>query len=90
MKQETLEEAAENFWLNDDTMSDNDRVCYVKGFTNGAKYQQERSYSEEEVLGILVKAMKDVKIEQLTFFDGGSEYPIYSNLSNWFEQFKNK
>ena len=51
---------------------------------------KERSYSEEEVLEILVKAMKDVKVKQLTFFDGGSEYPIYSNLSKWFEQFKKK
>ena len=49
MKQETLEEAAENFWLNDDTMSDNDRVCYVKGFTNGAKYQQEKLCDSEVI-----------------------------------------
>jgi hypothetical protein len=56
----------------------------------GTKWQQERSYSEEEVLEILVKAIKDVKVKQLTFFDGGSEYPIYSNLSKWFEQFKKK
>ena len=62
--------------------------CAIK--TTKEEPKQERMYSEEEVLGILVKAMKDVKIEQLTFFDGGSEYPIYSNLSNWFEQFKNK
>jgi len=49
MKKETLEEAAENFWLNDDDMSDNDRISYVNGFIIGAKWQQERSYSEEEV-----------------------------------------
>jgi hypothetical protein len=52
--------------------------------------QQERSYSEEEVLAILVKAIREVKTKRLTFFDGGSEYPIYSNLSKWFEQFKKK
>jgi hypothetical protein len=56
----------------------------------GTKWQAERSYSDEEVLEILVKAIKDVKVKQLTFFDGGSEYPIYSNLSKWFEQFKKK
>jgi len=77
MKQETLEEVVNAFKKTD---------VYI----NEIKQKQERSYSEEEVLGILVKAMKDVKIEQLTFFDGGSEYPIYSNLSNWFEQFKKK
>ena len=54
------------------------------------KPKQERSYSEEEVLDILIKAMKEVKVKQLTFFDGGSEYPIYSNLSKWFERFKKK
>lgn len=42
MKQETLEESAENFWLNDDSMTDNDRISYVNGFKQGAKWQQER------------------------------------------------
>jgi len=56
----------------------------------GMKWQMERSYSEEEVLEILIKAIKDVKVKQLTFFDGGSEYPIYSNLIKWFKQFKKK
>ena len=45
-KQETLEEVAENFWLNDDSMTDNDRISYVNGFKKGAKWQQERSYSD--------------------------------------------
>lgn len=31
MKQETLKEVAENFWLNDDSMTDNDRISYVNG-----------------------------------------------------------
>ena len=38
---ETLEEVAENFWLNDDSMTDNDRISYVNGFGQGAKWQQE-------------------------------------------------
>ena len=46
MKQETLEEVAENFWLNDDSMTDNDRISYVNGFLACAKWQQERSYNE--------------------------------------------
>ena len=41
-KQETLEEVAENFWLNDDSMTDNDRISYVNGFIKGAKWQQEQ------------------------------------------------
>jgi hypothetical protein len=42
MKKETLEEVAENFWLNDDSMTDNDRISYVNGFESGAKWQQEQ------------------------------------------------
>ena len=48
-KEITLEESAENFWLNDDSMTDNDRISYVNGFKQGAKWQQERSYSEEDM-----------------------------------------
>jgi hypothetical protein len=42
MKKETLEEVAENFWLNDDSMTDNDRISYVNGFLACAKWQQEQ------------------------------------------------
>ena len=43
-KQETLEEAAENYY----------KLYQVKeGFIDGAKWQQERMYSEEEVLKLL-------------------------------------
>ena len=49
MKQETLEEAAENFWLNDDSMTDNDRISYVNGFKKGAKWQQERICDSEVI-----------------------------------------
>jgi hypothetical protein len=41
-KKETLEEVAENFWLNDDSMTDNDRISYVNGFLACAKWQQEQ------------------------------------------------
>ena len=43
---ETLEEAAENFWINDDSMSNNDRISYVNGFKQGAKWQQEQDNKE--------------------------------------------
>lgn len=39
---ETLEEVAENFWLYDDSLSDDDRISYVDGFIKGAKWQQEQ------------------------------------------------
>jgi len=47
---ETLEEVAENFWLNDNSMTDNDRISYVNGFIECAKWQAERSYSEEDMI----------------------------------------
>jgi hypothetical protein len=81
---ETLEEAAKRYSYGG--REGGHRIPFLEG----VKWQQERSYSEEEVLEILVKAMKEVKAKQLTFFDGGSEYPIYSNLSKWFNEFKNK
>jgi hypothetical protein len=49
MKKETLEEAAENFWLNDNTMADKDRISYINGFLTCAEWQAERMYSEEDM-----------------------------------------
>jgi hypothetical protein len=77
MKQETLEEAAETFWLNDNTMSDYVRQAYVTGFIAGAKWKQEKSYSEENMrtsFGVGMKFMIDNKM----------------NFDKWFEQFKKK
>ena len=42
MKKETIEEAAENFWRNDDSMSDYVQQAYVTGFMAGSKWQKER------------------------------------------------
>jgi hypothetical protein len=74
MKQETLEKAAENYWLNDNTMTDNDRISYVNGFKEGYKLAQERSYNEEDVLDLLCSC----------------PYEFTDNIKKWFEQFKNK
>jgi hypothetical protein len=75
MKQETLEEVAENFLLNDNSMSDNDRIAYVNGFLTCAKWQQEQNkkmYSEED--------LRDCFYEAKT--------PSYQDFGEWFEQFK--
>ena len=53
---------------------------YIKGFNDGAKWQQERSYSEEEVLVILHK--RDM-------YEWEKENEILSMI-NWFKQFKKK
>ena len=89
-KKETLEEAADEWvfetnghkWSNnDDTAGDNHY-----SFKNGAKWQQERMYSEEEVYNLLEQAMKDCHLWELEEHYSGD----YKNLKEWFEQFKKK
>jgi hypothetical protein len=74
-KQETLEEAAEKFA--DDCTLVSDAAAY-KGFIEGAKWQQERMYSEEEVYNILVE-------HTIELFKGQP-----CTLDEFFEQFKKK
>ena len=70
-KQETLEEAAEryqkHFGIRPNLFAQDD-------FIQGAKWQQERSYSEEEVLDLLLNC----------------PYEFQDNIKSWFEQFKKK
>ena len=76
---ETLEEVAERLY--------SDKLYPIYGsirrdaFINGAKWQQERSYSEKEVIRILIKAYEDV---------GKRKIPNQVVLANWFEHFKKK
>ena len=69
-KQETLEEVAKKYFNNFDKRF---------GFLEGAKWQQERSYSEEEVLDMTKQA----------YSMGRSNYTIKA-FNEWFEQFKKK
>ena len=85
-KHETLEEIAKNYgWrVKRNTFSDavkaNELADSAKqDFIEGAKWQQERMYSEEEVLEI-VQTFNDV-----------CERPNKPHqIKNWFEQFKKK
>lgn len=75
-KQETLEEAFQKYseYLEDFE----NKNTYEHGFKDGAKWQQKRSYSEEEVLEII----RQYALE---------EHLITSSKPDiWFEQFKNK
>jgi len=72
MKKETLEEAAIEYSI--DTQG-YERESYVEVFTEGAKYQAQRMYSEEEVLQLLLRL---------------KQTESYDNLYEWFEQFKKK
>jgi hypothetical protein len=86
--QETLEEVAERILANNidglrDALKDDDLFFFYKGVVQCygeamAKWQQERSYSEEEVLEII----RQYALE---------EHLITSSKPNiWFEQFKKK
>lgn len=75
IKQETLEEAAEmhfQWTTNDETLTCKDH------FIEGAKWQQERSYSEEEV--------KNAFLDGWQLRDGDLPFP--KAKKEWFEKFK--
>ena len=72
-KQETLEEAAEKYWAKQPYNED--------AFIKGAKWQQERSYSEEDMAESFMACWKANVPE-------GFECKL--SFKEWFEQFKNK
>ena len=68
-KLKTLEEVAEEFYSGVDRQVD--RMLFI----NGAKWQQERMYSEEDM--------------KSAFFNGGNMKEI-EEFNYWFEKFKKK
>jgi hypothetical protein len=85
MKKETLEEAFNKI------VDSSDYVLFdYASFEEGAKWQQERSYTEEEVIELLQKALThkdDGEIGSLVTAQGQIRT---ANFFSWFEQFKNK
>ena len=78
---ETLEE--DSFKAGEDsfkefrkTILDPNRFDFVCGFTEGAKWQSKRMYSEEEVLSLILNFNNDK--------------PGVFDASQWFEEFKKK
>lgn len=55
MEEETLEEAAGK-WLNKDGFNEFNHYDTRPSFIQGAKWQQQNSYSEEEVIKIVEKS----------------------------------
>ena len=80
MKQETLEEAAEKRVPTSSNVWDL-TATRRNDFIAGAKWQQERMYSEEEVVSFIYKFIKEHQ-PQLPYLIGG--------INMWFEQFKKK
>jgi hypothetical protein len=71
---ETLEEVAANLFY---TVG-NEGIANVDSFIKGAKWQQERMYSEEEVLELLHSRMR---------YTLGEDYKEVTTI-DWFKQFK--
>jgi hypothetical protein len=94
MKKETLEEVAQwvinNRYAKSELEKVSDFEMYNTIIDKCSKWQQERSYSEEEVLQLLQKA--------LTHQDDGETGSLVTaqgklrtaNFYSWFEQFKKK
>ncbi len=94
MKQETLEEAAERLYpvvikpildvyddgvsnqIGEEDINEDNRESFIEG----AKWQAERMYSEEEVLDMLKFFTKDTR----------GDKPWVDADDEWFEQFKKK
>jgi hypothetical protein len=89
MKQETIEEAAERILANNinglkDALNDDDLFFFYKGVVQCygeamAKWQQERSYSEEEVIYLLNSLQNHYSIHNEIIY-----------VDKWFKQFKKK
>ena len=93
MNKETLEEAAERYCLINNIPIDqmivkNDRSCEFKTpitmFIEGAKWQQERMYSEEDMR----EAFKSGGKMSWTDISQETQEPYYYDFNEWFEQFK--
>jgi len=85
---ETLEEAAERLYPINNTGSmfmpsrnDINNLYKQKGFINGAKWQSERMYSEEEVFKFFEKYREDFSIHR-------NMQVLESQFTKWFSQFK--
>jgi hypothetical protein len=83
MTKETLEEAAENYANKKGHIptTELEDAIFKQGFLDGAQWQQERMYSEEEVFEI-------VRLMDITGGVGDHCGPV--TREKWFEQFKKK
>jgi hypothetical protein len=99
-RQETLEDTAKKFTENlyykvsDADEFNGEPLAVYDAFIEGAKWQQERSYSEEDLILLLNFVSKEYNITNgIGWFcshDSIEEIQSKDVLNNWFEQFKKK
>jgi hypothetical protein len=82
-KQETLEEAAERFAETYFNKNETSMRTSTLSFKDGAKWQAERMYSEEECYKTLHNLMTDIKLQGLIIADD-------IDLKKWFDYNKKK
>ena len=78
-----MKETLEEFIDKVDTPADFDQFTFDEGIRVGAKWMQERMYSEEEVMSILINSLHSVELK-----DNKDYSKIYNGMKDWFEQFK--
>jgi len=76
-KQETLEKASERYVKSTANQMSIEKIA----FENGAKWQQKRMYSEEEVLDLLAGFIDSSR---------GKDFVPFKTIQEYFEQFKKK
>jgi hypothetical protein len=85
-KQETIEDAIEKIYgVGYDGLSSEERVmraCNIAGFFDGAKWQAEKMYSEEEVLDLIV-GFVDSRLPSIRFIP-------FKDIREWFDKVKKK
>ena len=88
-KQETLEEVAERFsnqFLNNGDNSEFEAQAALLGVNFGAKWQQERSYSEEDLYKAFEAGHDSARLKG-SYKSNGT---FRKDFCKWFEQFKKK
>jgi hypothetical protein len=90
-KQETLEEAAEKSAIE---QMEAGNSAYILGFIEGAKWQQQRMYSEEDLKEAYFSAISSTGEGWNAEYANGNNPNIEEKFSKgftqWFEQFKKK
>jgi hypothetical protein len=81
MKEETIKEAAKKYVKN---FAESVKSAREIGFIDGANYQAERMYSEED----LREAFKGGSKMSWTDISQETQEPYYYDFKEWFEQFK--
>ena len=83
VNKETLEEAAERI-SKTNSVYETAQDDFYHGFINGAKWQQERMYSEEDLREAFNQGQENIDYHEIHGFSAKL------TINEWYEQFKKK